>query len=60
MAGGPPPSPPPVRPCPEDGDRLARDRCRMDVDLALVAQTRYMNRIDAGVADCLRKSGFRE
>lgn len=57
---GTPPPPAPVRPCPDDGDPTVRDRCRANADLALMAQTRYIDRLDAEIAGCLRRAGFRE
>ncbi len=45
-------------PCREDGDASARDRCRAQADLALMAETRYVRRLDSETAACLRAKGF--
>jgi hypothetical protein len=54
-----PPSSSPA-PCREDGDVSARDRCRAQADLALVAEARYVRRLDSETAACLRAKGFRD
>jgi hypothetical protein len=55
--GSAPPSSSPA-PCREDGDAAARDRCRAQADMALVAETRYVRRLDSEAAACLRAKGF--
>jgi hypothetical protein len=57
---GAPPAAASPAPCREDGDAQARDRCRAAADLALVAQTRYISRLDAETDACLRAQGFRD
>lgn len=47
-------------PCREDGDASARDRCRAQADLALMAEARYVRRLDSETAACLRAKGFRD
>jgi hypothetical protein len=47
-------------PCREDGDVSARDRCRAQADMALVAEARYVRRLDAETAACLRAKGVRD
>ncbi len=56
------PAPPSAMPaaCREGGDVQANDRCRTQADLALVAETRYVSRVDAETAACLRANGFRD
>ena len=56
------PAPPAALPtaCREDGDLAARDRCRAQADLAMIAQTRYIERLDREAAACLRARGFRD
>jgi hypothetical protein len=56
------PAPPAAAPavCREDGDLAARDRCRAQADLVMMAQTRYIQRLDLEVASCLRTRGFRD
>jgi hypothetical protein len=55
--GSAPPASSPA-PCREDGDASARDRCRAQADLALVAEARYVRRLDSETAACLRAKGF--
>ena len=54
------PVPPSYTPsaCREDGDASARDRCRAQADMALVAETRYVRHLDSETAACLRAKGF--
>ena len=56
------PAPPAATPaaCRDDGDLAARDRCRAQADLAMTAQTRYIQRLELEAAACLRMRGFRD